>query len=75
VEHHGRDSPVHYQARTETLGKLEPRQRAAVLRRYGDRHTLAEVADELGITEAEAGALTRRALRELRAHLIGEPST
>jgi RNA polymerase sigma factor (sigma-70 family) len=56
------------------LGKLEPRQRAAVLRRYGDRHTLAEVADDLGTTEAEAGALMRRALRELRALLIGEPT-
>ena len=56
------------------LGKLEPQQRAALLRRYGDRHTLAEVADELGTTEAEAGALMRRALRELRALLIGEPT-
>ena len=44
------------------LGKLEPQQRAAVLRR-DDRHTLAEVADELGRTEAAAGALMRRTLR------------
>lgn len=57
------------------LGKLEPRQRAAVLRRYGDRHTLAEVADELGTTEAEAGALMRRTLRELRMLLLGESTT
>ena len=56
------------------LGKREPDQRAAVLRRYADRHTLAEVADEVGTTEAEASALMRRSLRELRALLIGAPT-
>jgi DNA-directed RNA polymerase specialized sigma24 family protein len=46
-----------------------------VLRRYGDRHTLAEVAGELGTTEKAAGTLVRRALRDLRRHLIGTPTT
>jgi len=58
-----------------TLGKLEPDEQAAVLRRYGDGHTLAEVADELGTTETAANTLVRRALRELRRSLIGEPTT
>src|SRR2546425_1174737 len=57
-----------------TLGKLEPDEQAAVLRRYGDGHTLAEVADELGTTETAANTLVRRALRELRRSLIGEPT-
>jgi len=57
------------------LRKLEPDERAAVLRRYADRRTIAEVADELGTTEAAAGALMRRALRVLREHLIGVPTT
>src|SRR5438094_855169 len=46
-----------------------------LLRRYGDRHTLAEVADELGSTETAASTLVRRALRELRRSLIGVPTT
>jgi len=57
------------------LRKLEPDAQAAVLRRYADRRTIAEVADELGTTEAAAGALMRRALRVLREHLIGVPTT
>jgi RNA polymerase sigma factor (sigma-70 family) len=57
------------------LGTLEPDKREAVLRRYGDRHTLAEVAGELGTTEKAAGTLVRRALRDLRRHLIGTPTT
>jgi RNA polymerase sigma factor (sigma-70 family) len=56
------------------LRKLELDEQAAVLRRYGDRRTIAEVADELGTTEAAAGVLMRRALRVLRAHLIGVPT-
>jgi hypothetical protein len=32
------------------------------------------VADELGTTEAEANALMRHTLRELRTLLIGEPT-
>jgi len=58
-----------------TLGKLEPDEQAAVLRRYGDGHTLAVVADELGTTETAANTLVRRAQRELRRSLIGEPTT
>ncbi len=50
-------------------------EQAAVLSRYADSHTLAEVADELGVTEAAANALVRRALRELRRSLIGTPTT
>ena len=57
------------------LAKLEPDEQAAVLSRYADSHTLAEVADELSITEAAANALVRRALRELRRSLIGTPTT
>jgi RNA polymerase sigma factor (sigma-70 family) len=57
------------------LATLEPDEQAAVLRRYGDRHTLAEVADELDTTEKAAGTLVRRALRELRRRLIGTPTT
>ena len=58
-----------------TLGKLEPDEQAAVLRRYGDGHTLAEVADELGTTETAANTLVRRALRKLRQRLLGVPTT
>ena len=57
------------------LAKLEPDEQAAVLSRYADSHTLAEVADELSITEAAANALVRRELRELRRSLIGTPTT
>lgn len=58
-----------------TPATLEPDEQAALLRRYGDRHTLAEVASELGTTEKSAGTLVRRALRDLRRRLIGTPST
>ncbi len=57
------------------LRKLQSDEQAAVLRRYADRRTIAEVADELGTTEAAASALMRRALRVLREHLIGVPTT
>ena len=57
------------------LRKLEPDERAAVLRRYGNRHTLAEVAYELGTTETAANTLVRRALRKLRQRLLGVPTT
>jgi hypothetical protein len=46
------------------LGTLESHERAAVLRRYGDRHTLAEVACELGTTEKAVQLLIFR-----RSHL------
>ena len=57
------------------LRKLEPDERAAVLRRYGNRHTLAEVAYELGTTETAANTLVRRALRKLRQRLLDVPTT
>jgi RNA polymerase sigma factor (sigma-70 family) len=57
------------------VGKLEPDEQAAVLRRYADRRTVAEVADELGTTETATTTLIRRALRHLRQQLIGEPTT
>ncbi len=57
------------------LRKLQPDEQAAVLRGYADRRTIAEVADELGTTETAANTLVRRAQRELRRSLIGEPTT
>ena len=56
------------------LGKLQPDEQAAVLRRYADRRTVAEVADELGTSETATNTLIRRALRRLRHQLIGEPT-
>jgi len=50
----------------ETLARLSPKQRAAVILHYRDGYTLAEVADIIGSTTSAVGVHLNRARKRLR---------
>lgn len=57
----------------EALGRLPPRERLIVRRRFLEEKTQAEVARELGVSQAQVSRLENRCLRFLRGFL-GETS-
>lgn len=56
-------------ALTEALGALEPRDRSVVVLRYLEDLPAAEVADVLGLTEANVRQIARRSLGKLQGLL------
>ena len=54
-------------------GELPPLQRAAVVLRYFEDYSFAEVAAALGCPEATARSHVHRALTRLRTRLVGGP--
>lgn len=60
---------------THLFDDLDPIERRIVMERYGlqgeHEHTMGELHDELGLSDAELGTILGTALGKLRAQLIG----
>lgn len=53
----------------EAVGKLDPREKNIIERRYYDGKTQMEVAEEIGISQAQVSRLEKHALRVMRQYL------